>query len=88
MNDEVNFKAEGAGPAFPRPCSSVTDVNGVRHFAPAFPGMSLRDWFAGQALAGMCTSAGYQGLPWDAVSSEAYAAADAMIAERVKASKP
>lgn len=53
----------------------------------AFPsgieaGMSLRDWFAGQALSGMCTAAGYQGLPWDEVSKQAFAAADAMLAAR------
>lgn len=36
---------DDGGPAFPRPASEYT--SGER-------GMSLRDWFAGQALAGLC----------------------------------
>ena len=46
MNDE---RADG-GPAFPRPVGHVTTGQmNVREQA----GMSLRDWFAGQALAGI-----------------------------------
>lgn len=37
------------GPAFP-----VTAENGLGHVAD---GMSLRDWFAGQALTGICANA-------------------------------
>lgn len=47
--------------------------------------MSLRDWFAGQALAGWLAfpSDGQQGSAGVA-ASEAYKIADAMIAERQK----
>ena len=72
---------------------------------PAFPrderylghnGMSLRDWFAGQALAGLCANPGgpYQANDlsgWglvncgtDDIGGEAYRIADAMLAERSK----
>lgn len=69
-------KRPDGGPAYPvyTPDMNVGEDAG--------PGMSLRDWFAGQALAGMCTIAGYQSLPWSVVSKKAYGAADAMLAER------
>ncbi|MGE4321961.1 MAG: hypothetical protein AB7E60_02905 [Sphingobium sp.] len=46
--------------------------------------MTLRDWFAGQALTGWM----HDGLPRDrddVVAHECYAMADAMLAERAKA---
>ena len=44
-------------------------------------GMTLRDWFAGQALAALLN-----GQKWEAqkLANEAYRAADAMLAERSK----
>ncbi len=71
-------------PAFPRP-------HGVHHCGqevidhPEQGGMSLRDYFAGQALAGIL--AAYSGtqecLPTDAKAAGwAYEYADAMLAER------
>lgn len=47
-----------------------------------YEGMTLRDWFAGMALAGMCQSAGFQGGPWVNLARNSYAAADAMLAAR------
>ena len=44
-------------------------------------GISLRDWFAGQALSGMLVPNKF--MPADAAEA-AYAYADAMLAERVK----
>jgi len=47
------------------------------------PGMTLRDWFAGQALAGMLASEGSGGLSWGAnedIAQHAYKMADAMLA--------
>jgi len=55
---------------------------------PAFPcvisaGMSLRDWFAGQALSGLLSSFRGGEAPPPATCAEiAYWLADAMIAER------
>jgi hypothetical protein len=44
-----------------------------------FPGMDLRDWFAGQALADLaCYSQPHDAARW------AYEMADAMMAERAK----
>jgi hypothetical protein len=45
-------------------------------------GMTLRDWFAGQALAGMMTET--DGARPEYCARFAFAAADAMLAERTK----
>ncbi len=50
---------------------------------PLKNGMSLRDYFAGQALAGMFGDATRSG-EFEAYARDAYRAADAMIAERRK----
>mgnify|MGYP001168637515 FL=1 len=61
---------------------------------PAFPiadtpncwrGMSLRDWFAGQALAAMTTAPDYSKGPCNAeIVERAFIIADRMLAERDK----
>ena len=64
---------------------------------PAFPvtaghevysiGMTLRDWFAGQALAGMASISLDDGdmiMGWADMAKAAYKAADSMIAESQK----
>jgi len=45
-------------------------------------GMTLRDWFAGQVLAGMWANPNVLGEAHE-LAKGAYAAADAMLAERV-----
>jgi hypothetical protein len=51
-------------------------------------GMTLRDYFAGQALAGFCVSpvedAAITQWKFDVIARAADAAADAMLAERAK----
>ena len=57
---------------------------------PAFPcngfslGMSLRDWFAGQALAGGISGDNSEDYTIDEMAFDAYRIADAMIAARSK----
>ena len=68
---------ETGGPAFPQ---EATSAQGKHYWF----GMSLRDWFAGQALVGICahpnnTSAK---LSREDVALSSYAMADAMLAAR------
>lgn len=65
---------DDGGPAFPTP-----------HYQDSIEGMSLRDWFAGQALAGLSAKHGtVLGDDGEWVAMQAYAYADAMIEERSK----
>lgn len=65
------------GQAFPQPLTF--DAGGIA--IAAYPGMSLRDWFAGQALAGLL-AADPEKTTWSGDAENAYRAADAMLAER------
>ncbi len=62
--------SDDGGPAFPN-----NDQNGC-----AFAGMTLRDWFAGQALAGMLDRA--YGIPVNVIAERSYQMADAMLSAR------
>lgn len=72
-------------PAFPQALSVDEEFNGSE-------GMSLRDYFAGRTLAGLIT---YHDrfidhtelLPVEAIARDAYLLADAVLAERAKASR-
>ena len=73
------------GPAFPATEEGQTAFSGqpctIYH-----PGMSLRDWFAGQAMQGMVAYSGSTGAgfgPGD-IAARSYEIADAMLAEREK----
>lgn len=83
---------DDGGPAFPRPAAEHSQGG---HFEQS--GMSLRDWFAGQALsgiaAGLCANtATLPGEPcferamgrfvFDSATQDAYRIADAMLAAR------
>jgi hypothetical protein len=77
------FANEAGGPAFPQ--GAVADHLGNTH--PLFGGMTLRDWFAGQALAGLCANpaviSGSQiTLEAGWAAQAAREVADAMLAER------
>lgn len=67
-------KTNDGGYAFPVP--------GTERNYPEF-GMSLRDWFAGQALAGLCANPNNHNIQ-EVCARIAYAQADAMLAERQK----
>lgn len=62
--------ARNGGPAFPTPMMQ-------QHY-----GMSLRDWFAGQALAGICAHPDNWGLVPDKMGRTAYEIADSLLATR------
>lgn len=99
-------KINDGGPVFPSGERFSIDAKGRRDDRMAMPlhdGMSLRDWFAGQALAGILavtvdqeTESGQYahgplcspGLEHDRnlVAKDAFAIADAMLAERAKRS--
>jgi len=74
------------GPAFPIDFRSFNGVNTIPK-----DGMTLRDWFAGQALQGFCANVGVglhseQIRTWigDATARDAYSYADAMLTEKDK----
>ena len=77
--------ADNGGPAFPRP---AVCGDGFTAYEEAV-GMSLRDWFAGQIASGI--AAGLWHPKWvgttsyPGIAQDAYAIADAMLAERQKA---
>lgn len=69
---------EDGGPAFPR----AGHINEHGNEVGAEDGLSLRDWFAGQALAGMMEAYRHGEARHDHAAHDAYAFADAMIAQR------
>ena len=89
-------KIDDGGPAFP--VIPPLDASGSSASGYPYPdqGMSLRDWFAGRALAGLCANPGgpYQANEHDGwqivncmpinVAEEAYYLADAMLEARKK----
>lgn len=86
MNAEA--KIEDGGPAFPgTPATQVPHPDGSDRKCVIFgeSGMSLRDWFAGQALAGLlaCPSANFQNhCTVESAARNSFRFADAMLAER------
>lgn len=77
-------KTEDGGSAFPQ--SIAVGPSGEVHIAEHHDGgMSLRDWFAGMALQGLCAAPGT--VNWDQRrhAKAAYEYADAMIVARKEA---
>ena len=71
-------------PAFPRPASEDTSGGTLRDgnlVEPSQPGMTLRDYFAGQALAAIYRHAD-EGTEFAAIAKDAYNLADAMLVAR------
>lgn len=75
MSNQIN----NGGPAFPTD-SEHTRGPGVKHFS----GMTLRDWFAGQALVMLPHHGCGADLNTEDTAIAAYQVADAMIAARSK----
>jgi hypothetical protein len=73
------------GPAFPATCSSDGIPLAVSYPESQVSGMTLRDYFAGQALMGILNNAGcFANMKDSDVAENAYHAADAMLAAREK----
>ena len=71
------------GPAFPRAPFDYTEVGSGLDFSVAEQcGMSLRDWFAGQALTGICADPTYNSSSLANFATVAYEMADAMLEVR------
>lgn len=78
----MSEKQNDGGPAFPRQSHTERWNEATQEFEQD-PGMSLRDWFAGQALAGMQIWADYsKGHCNAAIVERAYIIADAMLKAR------
>ena len=80
MSDSIN----NGGPAFPLPAS--TQPNGEHQWHEY--GMSLRDYFAGQALAGLLTQLAEDEFGPGHFAKASYEMADAMLAARNKEVAP
>ena len=78
MNTPKNTRV----PAFPSPPFALP--NGM--VKPGFEGMTLRDWFAGQALAGILADSKSEGTITE-YARDAYRYADAMLTAREGGSK-
>jgi len=74
MSEQIN----DGGPAFPMNASTGDPRDGVY----CQNGMSLRDWFAGQALAGLLSGRGNTGDKAPNWANGSYAIADAMLKAR------
>ncbi len=75
------------GPAFPHGPLGDTmhgEDGRVWHQYQASVGMTLRDWFAGQALVGILADGAMVRKPPSDIAKMAYVFADAMLAEREK----
>jgi hypothetical protein len=76
-------KIKDGGPAFPSVVEQVLDATGADFTGVIDRGMTLRDWFAGQVIAGQ---AAFEGVGPKAdhehFAKMAYAMADAMLSAR------
>ncbi len=77
---EIEMTKNDGGPAFPQKTVPSEEIS-------RFPGMSLRDWFAGQVLAGFVHDK-HEIDTYEKVAIKSYRAADAMLAERSKREEP
>ena len=74
-------KIDDGGPAFPVSGHCVDASGAYCGEVVNSKGLSLRDWFAGQALAGICSQSPLPDTETEAAKI-AYLAADAMLAAR------
>jgi hypothetical protein len=91
MSRTNDLRSDDGGPAFPRPLSlykpsQLQTPQLGDYFSAAQGGMSLRDWFAGQALAGDMATMTTTDARFHAerIAERCYLVADALLAERAK----
>lgn len=92
IDTDIALLLAGNFPAFP--CEAIGDRGvplGHDHVQTSlhtskFPGMTLRDYFAGQALIGLAMLGGQEHRTPEEDATLAYRHADAMLAERLKGS--
>ena len=81
----MSTQPNDGGPAFPRPASEY-EPNGIRTdgkiAAVPFTGMTLRDYFAGQALQGQAHRFDSPHARRELLAQDCYDIADAMLAAR------
>jgi hypothetical protein len=84
-----NATHKDGGPAFPHEADYIRNNSGGYDFkVDHHPGMTLRDYFAGQALMGILNNAGcFANMKDSDVAENAYHAADAMLTAREKGAK-
>ena len=77
---------DDGGAAFPTESYETPLPNGAKFRVAGSRGMSLRDWYAGQAMAHMGRINTWTDNPlyWEGIARGAYACADALLAERTK----
>ena len=81
IHEGVQQMRDAAGPGGPAfPVVAVFDKDGQA--LGVVPGMSVRDYMAGQALAGMMANPMYDNNSTRNLAQQAYMTADAMIKER------
>lgn len=80
MNTNEEAIIEDGGPAFPV-ADTVYPSGAIQS---GTYGMSLRDWFAGQALAGLCQNWNENPMNTKSCADVAYDLADAMLERRKK----
>lgn len=79
MTHDTQTQIDNGEPAFP--CEAYASPHDTE--PSKFPGMTLRDWFAGQALSSMTVAPDYSKGPCNfAMAERAYCIADAMLAAR------
>jgi len=78
MTERIEIeRVDDGGPAFPLHLPAM-----IGEPDTYWNGMSIRDWFAGQALAGLISHAGYGSISTEDIANEAYIYAEAMLEAR------
>jgi len=76
----MNTQPNDGGPAFPISHPGITPKNEIA--ASQMIGMTLRDYFAGQALQGILSNPSFDSITPREYASDAYGLADSMLAAR------